>query len=50
MCASTQAGRLTDAFTKVLLPGVNIRMKSACAIIKNKLDWIDTNRVAEHKL
>ena len=34
---SSKRARLTDAFTKLLMPGTNVREISACVISKNRL-------------
>ena len=41
---------LTDAFTKILMPGVRIRDTRAWADSMNRPDWIDINVVASHIL
>jgi hypothetical protein len=41
---------LTEAFTKMLMPGVRIRETRAWADSMNKPDWIDINVVASHIL
>ena len=41
---------LTEAFTKILMPGVRIRDTRAWADSMNRPDWIDINVVASHIL
>jgi hypothetical protein len=40
--------RLTDAFTKLLMPGTRMRVTIACAISSTKLLKMDSRCVASH--